>query len=543
MPAAASSSRSRLVAAACGVVLLVAASCSGEPETRDSIRGDADTTFDLPQVDDGSIVVAVDGDSVPFDRRVLGSNAPAWISPAVLVDPAFHDKIVDMGATVLRMPGGSWSSEYDWLACEQQNGCNWGWAARPSDFVELLLGTGLEGMWTVSFNGTAEEAAALVAFFNADVDDTRVIGLDRRGRDWGTVGQWATLRSDGGHPEPVNVDLWEVGNEVFGARPEAGSGCADFGWEVVWTCDGAEYVAGDAEHDGFLRFREEMLAVDPSIEIGAVGIGGGQDGWGNFGNEVIEGAAGQLDFYVVHDYGFNETAPVDEVLARPSDDWPDTLDDARAALAGSNSGAAVPIAVTEYNMFAFHDGDTEGMMAEAISAFYIADTIGQMALNGVGIANQWNLVNGMTESGSDYGIFDAVTGAAHPSFYAMNLWSRFGEELVPVAVGADLDDGVQVYAGRSADGSITLLVLNQTDSAATASIELDGVVGSLTGTAHVMTAASLDAREVQFNGELPTSTDLDEYPPADIGPVAAGRIAFTFEPFSLTLLTFAPSEV
>ena len=39
-------------------------------------------------------------------------------------------------------------------------------------------------------NGTAQEAAALVAFFNGDVDDSRTIGPDRNGRDWGTVGDF-----------------------------------------------------------------------------------------------------------------------------------------------------------------------------------------------------------------------------------------------------------------------------------------------------------------------------------------------------------------
>jgi len=536
-----SSSSFRCIAvAACSLVLFTTA-CSGESDDR-SLANGPDTTLLAPAAD-GSIVVSVDGISTPFDRRLLGTNAPAWISPDRLVDPNFHKEIVDLGATVLRMPGGSWSSEYDWLACEQHVGCPWSWAARPSDFVELLTGTGLEGMWTVSFNGTAEEAAALVAFFNGDVDDTKVIGVDRRGRDWETVGRWATMRADAGHPEPVRVDLWEIGNEIFGARPEAGSDCADYGWEMVWTCDGAEYISGDDEHDGFLRFREEMLAVDPNIEIGAVGIGGPQDGWGDFGNEVIEGTAGQLDFYVVHDYGFDQTAPVDEVLARPSDDWPDNLDDAVAELRDWNTGAAVPIAVTEYNMYSFHDGDTEGMMAEAISAFYIADTIGQMALNGAGIANQWNLVNGMTESGSDYGIFDADSGAAHPSFYAMALWSRFADAFVPVAVAADLDSALQVYAGRSADGHITLLVLNSTDQATKSRIDLQGLVGPLAGTAQVMSAESLAAREVRFNGVAPTSTNLDDYPPTDIGPVDAGQLSYTFESFSLTLLTLASRGV
>ena len=98
--------------------------------------------------------------------------------------------------------------------------------ARPSDFVALMEATGLPGVWTASFSGTAEEAAAAVAFFNGDVDDDRVIGVDEEGRDWQTVGEWARLRAAGGHPDPARIELWEVGNEVYGAKPAAGPDCA-----------------------------------------------------------------------------------------------------------------------------------------------------------------------------------------------------------------------------------------------------------------------------------------------------------------------------
>ena len=487
---------------------------------------------------DGTIVVDVAGTSIPFDHRLLGTNAPAWISPTQLTDPSFHEKLIDMGTSVLRMPGGSWSNAYDWLACETDTGCEWHWAARPSDFAELLAGTGAEGMWTVRINGTAEEAASLVAFFNGEVGDDTVIGVDREGEDWGTVGKWAALRAANGHPDPVRVALWEVGNEVFGARPEAGPECASFGWEDVWTCDGNEYVLGNDDHDGFLRFREEMLAVDPTIEVGAVGIGGDQGEWSAFGDKVIESTAGKIDFYVVHDYGFNSAAPSEEVLDRPSRDWPTTLDDAREALAAANPANTVPIAITEYNMFSFYDGDTDGMMAEAISAFYIADTIGQMALNGASMANLWNLLNGESSSGSDYGVFDAITGATNPTFFAIAMWSRFGDELLLTRIGDDLAD-LHAYAGRAADGNLTLLVLNPTDQPMTSAIQLDGVSGPLTGTADVMSAPSLDAREVAFNGTVLTSTDLFATTPTNIGEVAAGRFSFTFEPYSITLVSLA----
>ncbi len=154
-------------------------------------------------------------------------------------------------------------------------------------------------MWTASFSGTAEEAAAAVAFFNGDVDDDRVIGVDEEGRDWQTVGEWARLRAAGGHPDPARIELWEVGNEVYGAKPAAGPDCAPFGWEDVWTCDGTQYIEGDDVHDGYLEFRDAMLAVDPDIEVGAVGLPDGES-WGNWGDEVIAGAGDLLDFYVIH---------------------------------------------------------------------------------------------------------------------------------------------------------------------------------------------------------------------------------------------------
>ena len=71
------------------------------------------------------------------------------------------------------------------------------------------------------------------------------------------------------------------------------------------------------------------------------------------------------------------------------------------------------------------------------------------------------------------------------------------------------------------------------------SAQLDGVSGPLTGTADVMSAPSLDAREVAFNGTVLTSTDLFATTPTNIGEVAAGRFSFTFEPYSITLVSLA----
>ena len=366
------------------------------------------------------------------------------------------------------------------------------------------------------------------------------IGVDRNGTDWGTVGRWAALRAKHGTVDPQPIRLWEVGNEVYGAKPDAGDECSNFGWEDVWTCDGNAYVNGDANHDGFLAFRKAMKAVDPSILVGAVGISGGQGEWGNFGNEVIDGTKGALDFYVVHDYGFN-SAPTDhDVFARPLDAWPSMLTAARVALKAANPAAAVPIAITEYNMFAFQDGDTDGLMSKAISAFYIADTVGQMAEQGVPIANQWNLLNGASAAGGDYGMIDADTGKPHPEFFALALWSRVGDELLSVDVGFDPAASLDAYAGRSADGTINVLVLNKASDPESATIRIEGVSGSMAATADVVTATALDDTAVTWN-RATTFDTLASQPATDLGSVEAAGFAHTFAPLSMTLLHLRPS--
>jgi hypothetical protein len=534
----------RVSAVVVSLVALLGCSAGGDrrPNAIPSSNVPASNPLSDPPAGEGSIVISTAAPSIALDRRLFGSNAPAWIGPERLADPVFQHRTVDSGATVLRMPGGSWSSTYDWLACENGDatGCFWTWAAKPSDYASFLGATRLDGMWTVSFNETAQQASALVAYFNGTADDTRPIGIDRNGTDWGTVGKWASLRAQHGNVDPQPIHLWEVGNEVYGAKSGAGAECADFGWEEVWTCDGNAYINGDDGHDGFLAFREAMRAVDPTILVGAVGIPGAQDQWTNFGNEVIDGAKGVLDFYVVHDYGFNSAPSQYDVSARPLNTWPGLLTDARDALAAADPSATVPIAITEYNMFAFQDGDTDGVMSQAISAFYIADTIGQMAGQGVTIANQWNLLNGVSATGSDYGMIDADTGEPHPQFFALALWSRIGDEMLAVDADFDPVTSLDAYAGRSADGTINVLVLNKASEAMSTTMRIDGVSGSMAATADVVTASALDAATMSWNGASTFDT-LASQPAADLGPIEAAGFEHTYPPLSMTLLHLTPT--
>lgn len=508
--------------AALALVLAVTA-CTGDDTA--TPRQPADNGRALPS-ERGRIVIHTERPARPFDDRLLGTNVPAWLGPERLSDPELVRRVVELGTTVVRMPGGSWSNSYDWEACEtgDSDRCYWTWAARPTDYVDFLQATGIQGMWTVSANGTAQEAAALVAFFNGELGDTRRIGRDRRGRDWGTVGEWAALRAAHGNPEPDPVLLWEVGNELYGATPDAGPECAEFGWEQVWTCDGAEYVEGTEDHDGFLEIRAAMRAIDPRISVGAVGVAD-PDAWGSWGDEVLAAGKDQLDFYIIHHYAFDSNPSADEALAVPRATWPAVVDALAARTEALGFAAPLPIAVTEHNLVAFLEGDGDALMSSAVNSLYLAESIGRMAESGIPIANQWNLANGQAASGTDYGLLDVDTFEPYPAYHGLAIWRDFGNELLEVSVGFE-PSKLSVYAGRSPDGTIRLVIINLSASSLTAELEL-GSVGPDRTSARVVRANSLTATELEL------SEQGDGEAPAIPGP-------WQFPAWSITSVTIHP---
>lgn len=487
------------------------------------------------------IVVAAGEAGQPIDPRLLGTNVPAWMGVERLTSPVVQQHVKALGPAVLRLPGGSWSNYYDWLACENNDktACDFPVAARPTEFLNFLRATGGEGMWTVSLNGTAKEAAALVAFFNGATNDETLIGIDVRGRDWKTVGHWARLRSANGNPEPLKISLWEVGNEIYGAKPSAGPNCAPWGWEDTWTCDGTEYVlgktSGATRYEGYLEFRAAMRAVDPEILVGAVGVGA-PDEWSAWGNKVIAAAGASLDFYSVHVYPFEgEGVQAERVLDRPQHLWGPMMRQIDAAFDRYGAGRRIPVAVTEYNLFAGVDQDAYGLQRRMVNAIFIVDSLGQMAEHGVAIANHWNLVNGITSTDSDYGLLHPDTGQPHAPYYAFVLWSRFGSTLLPVSSPFAPEHELSVYAGRDSTGALTLLAINKTGEPISTEVSFEGVSGTLSGTLDTITADGLEATEVRFNDVARPSPSFADAPSERIGPLE-GPFEQTFAPFSISLL-------
>jgi alpha-L-arabinofuranosidase len=495
-------------------------------------------TAPTPEPTDGTIRVGATGPARPISPRILGTNVPAWLDES-LADQTFTARAKASDARVVRMPGGSWGNTYNWLACQVEKAPPCDNAARPSDFIAFMRATGTEGMWVVSMNGTAKEAAALVAFFNGTTDDERPIGVDVRGRDWETVGHWARLRAEAGYPDPVGMQLFEIGNELYAGKPGSGKDCLDYGWEDGWTCDGVEYIRGIGEgaerREGFIEFRNAMREVDPSILVGAVGIPRQSD-WGDWGNEVIAAGGQDMDFYIVHQYAYFQTpGSKAEILAEPQQTWKTIFADVRAAFDRHAGGRDIPIVVNEFNLFSFQDNDTGRLMTRAVNMLHLADTFGQLAEYGVAMANQYNLANGVTETIGNYGMLDAGSYERYPQYYVLPLWSRFGAELLPSASSFDAGRELSVYAGRTKDGEVSLLVINKAERSLTATVSVEGVSAVTGGRADIAQAASLDALSVSFNGVDNPADDLSDAPPIALTGVSP-RFNYTFTPFSVTLL-------
>jgi hypothetical protein len=169
--------------------------------------------------------------------------------------------------------------------------------------------------------GPAEpaEAAAWVAYANGDPKDPRTLGKDSTGKDWQTVGFWATLRGDPpfagddglntlrmNHPKPFGFKIWQVGDQIFNNGYLGGEhvGNPDLhGPAPTATKDYAKLkknpaLSPEAFAANLKAFATAMKAVDPTIQVGAALITpptGGQTA-PEWNRPVLKGACGSLDF-------------------------------------------------------------------------------------------------------------------------------------------------------------------------------------------------------------------------------------------------------
>ena len=277
--------------------------------------------------------------SLPPRRRTSSSIAccSTRMTHVDGADPDIIRMLREAHLPLLRWPGGNFVSGYHWRdgvgpVDARPTLPNPAWEGLEfnlfgtDEFIAFCRAVGCEPMICVNAgNGTPDEAAAWVEYCNG-----------------GSETPMGRLRAQNGHPEPYGVRIWEIGNEIYGH------------WQVGWTTPGGNV-------DRYRRFREAMLAADPTLRI--LGCGYGNEPDSEWNHRLIAESGQTLQTITDHILtGGSVTAETDPVeLYHAFMGYPVVLEERYRALEARmrDAGIADPhLAITELQLFSHFQGDT-----------------------------------------------------------------------------------------------------------------------------------------------------------------------------------------
>ena len=340
---------------------------------------------------------------IEVNRRLLGSNVGwAYAGDNMLVeagrpDPAMLALAQQLGPTVLRYPGGTYTDDFHWTAPRNRHVFNKIEQPTTMDtqrLLELCEATGAEPIISVNLvTGTPQEAAAWLAAINV------------RGFVSGTSGR-----------RLPRATFCELGNEPYlkeAVRPDL-----------------------DLAPEEFARranlFIRALRAVDPALRIGLPLTTDTRNGfpatpYPGFTRRVLALITERFDFVSVHNayIPFGNDRPRD----RAGLYW-GAMAGARAVQADMRAmrellgalrpGSTWPLALTEYSpLFSLGKGETDTWTTTPAGALFVADLLCTLArTQGLLMANHWSL--------SANGRFGAIHAARYPRpvFEALRLMGQ-----------------------------------------------------------------------------------------------------------------------
>lgn len=475
----------------------------------------------------------------------IGINASSY--DASLLDRPVPALLRNAGISVVRLPGGSESDQYDWKTSTDVISGQ-AEAVDFSQFMSLVRQAGAQAMVTVDY-GTGD-----------------TIGQQDGSGETGPqiAADWVRYANVEHH---YGIRYWEIGNEVYGngtygADWEADAHCTTTpaGGPVVlgsepgqtYNCGPATYAAGAAQ------YIKAMKAVDPRISVGVVLTASGApnnwpDGVTNpatspqsWNQTVLSALGSQIGFADVHWYPQNPATitppgPADAGLLADTAQIPASVAALRQEFTSWAGDPGLPIMITETNSVSSNPGK---QTLSIVNALYLEQDYLTWLENGVSNVDWWQIHNGIVTSGDngaalagsadygDYGVLSdgscgSVNGAQvcepaaqtpFPAYYGLQLLSRFiqpGDQLLTARSSQGL---IQAFAARAPGGQLRVLLVNDDPAASFApSLSVPGYRLS-------------PAAPVLFYG--PASSALQTL----TGPQARAAAA-TVAPYSITMLT------
>lgn len=461
------------------------------------------------------------------DFRMFGLNTAIWDGN---FDTAQTISLMkEVGATILRFPGGSLSDEYHWGSNTSLSN-TWTWATSFANFIHVATNVGVQAFITVNYGtGTTNEAAAWVLHSNV----TNHLGFK----------------------------YWEVGNENYGT------------WETDWNTN-APFKANDGwtYANRFRDYYNLMKAADPTIKVGIV-VAPGEDNYvnGNTTHPATNSITGQKhygwtavvlatlkglgvtpDFAVNHRYpeytgaGFQPNIPdSDSLLLQTARAWTDDAADLRRQISAyfGPTGTNIELVVTENNADAGNQGRQSTSL---VNGLYYAESLAQLLKTEFNSFVWWDFRNGSDNAGAidptlygwrttgDLGMIGGLN-TRYPAFYAAKLMQSFVRP-GDFALNASSDYLLlSAYAARRASGAISLLVVNRdTVSNFNAQINLNGFVP---GPVATLRSYGIPQDEATRTNGPAAAKDIATNTFASAG----ATFSYNFQPLSLNLFTLAPA--
>ena len=351
----------------------------------------------------------------PISPYLFGTNYGPMHAVALDVLPLVENG----GFTALRFPGGAWTDTADMqnfqidqlMAFSKQVG------AMPTISVRML-------------DGKPETAAELVKYTNIK--------------------------------KKYGVTYWSIGNEpnIYTQLKQA-----DY-----------DYTVENLNKD-WRAIALAMKAADPTIKLMGPELSQWNDSYEttpkdsaqrDWMTEFLKANGDLVDVVTVHRYPmFSPTnGPVTaQQLRENTRKWTKEVEYLHS-LIKQTLGHDLPVAITELNSDPSNAQLQEASPDSFYNAIWYADSLGQLMNADVFMVNQWVLSQRTTGLGLLKG--DEV----RPTFYVFPLYKNFGSEQVYAASGIT---DVDIFAAKRADGTLTLMVINLSDTEQRIPLQVKGI--------------------------------------------------------------------
>jgi alpha-N-arabinofuranosidase len=195
----------------------------------------------------------------------------------------YIDAMKELKVTNMRWPGGNFLMGYNWQdgigpKSQRPARVNLAWGGIDNnhvgtdEWIQLNKSLGTENIVAVNLGlATIQDAVYWVEYCNYKK---------------GTY--YSDLRAKYGHPEPYNIRIWDLGNEV----------------------DGLPWELGHKNVEDYIEIAREaakaMKAVDGTIKLVACGSSWySQSGWDDWNRKVLTGLGDRVDYISIHSYWEN----------------------------------------------------------------------------------------------------------------------------------------------------------------------------------------------------------------------------------------------